>query len=166
MRRFLLLAVLAASLLPLAGPARAQVTTDQLNKLSLEALTARPAGGGGGGGYAPRRSYRPAYRRSYRAASRYYAPRHYASRYSAQGRRHYADAPRYRGRAVVRHQRGPAIRSDRALRPTYHRPTYNRPTYNRPAYHAPAYHTPARHAPAYRHPTYHRPAYHPPRRHR
>jgi hypothetical protein len=53
----------------LAPGARAQATADQLNKLSLEALTAPPARGSGGGGYAPaRRSYVP---RSY--ASRSYA---------------------------------------------------------------------------------------------
>ena len=73
MRRFLFLAVLAASLLPFTGPAQAQATADQLNKLSLEALTARPTGGGGGGGGYVRRSYRPAYHSSYRHSS--YRPR-------------------------------------------------------------------------------------------
>ena len=86
MRRFLFLALLAASLLP--GPVRAQATADQLNKLSLEALTARPAGGGGGG-YTPR-----TYHRSY-AARRYPAHSGYRS-YAA--RRFYAHGAGYRVR--------------------------------------------------------------------
>ena len=42
MRRLLLLAALLAGLLSAPGPSSAQLTTDQLNKLSLEALTAPP----------------------------------------------------------------------------------------------------------------------------
>ncbi len=42
MRRVFLLALAALSLLAVAVPGHAQITTDQLNKLSLEALTAPP----------------------------------------------------------------------------------------------------------------------------
>ena len=88
MRRFLLLVLLLASLLPIT--ARAQATADQLNRVSLEALTARPAGGGGGGyGRAPHRA----------SSYRYHGRRSYAHR----GYRHYAAGSSYRGR--VHHSR-------------------------------------------------------------
>ena len=70
MRRFLVL--LAGSLLPLPGPAHAQATADQLNRLSLEALTAPSAGGGRSGRVT---AYRSSQRRSY-SRSRYAYARH------------------------------------------------------------------------------------------
>ncbi len=45
MHRLAFLVLLAGSVLSFSGPARAQATADQLNKLSLEALTAPPPGG-------------------------------------------------------------------------------------------------------------------------
>ena len=102
MRRLLWLALLAASLLPFSGPARAQATADQLNRLSLEALTATPpgGGGGGGGGYS-RRIYRPSYHGSGRTYARVssYRGRQYGRRYARVRRyasvRHYVSARRY-----------------------------------------------------------------------
>ena len=115
MRRLLLLAILATCWLPLSRPAEAQATADQLNKLSLEALTARPAGGGGGG-YV---------RRTGRAAA-YTRPRY-------QYARRYHDAPAYRrvfrnartGRpmhlAPVAFRGRPTLRRSVSTRPTaYH----------------------------------------------
>lgn len=107
MRRFLFLALLAGCLLPPPGPARAQATADQLNKLSLEALTATPSGGGRSSGAYPSHRYYHSYaarrfRRTGVARSRYYG-------YVA--RRSYA-------------------------RPAFHRRfAYHRPVYHRPAYH-------------------------------
>jgi hypothetical protein len=131
MRRFLFLAVLAASLLPFNGPAQAQATADQLNKLSLEALTAPPAGGGGGG-YG-RRSYHPAYharyhrpyrgrsyaRLSYAHARRYHyvPPYRVALRYARGHRAVYRAHVVYRGRPVVH-------RSVRVRPAVYHRPRH------------------------------------------
>lgn len=80
---------------PLGGaPAWAQASADQLNKLSLESLTAGGSGGGGGGG-----GYRAAPHHSY-AGRHYarYAPRRGFVRYHPHGRygRHYARyAPRH-----------------------------------------------------------------------
>ena len=112
MRRLLCLALLAASLLPSCGPARAQATADQLNRLSLEALTAQPPGGGGGGGGNSRRSYRPTYHRSARSYARVserrgrsYTRRYASVRHYTTGRhyaaRHYGAAIRY---ASARHR--------------------------------------------------------------
>ena len=95
MRRLLIIVLLAASLLPGAGPVHAQATADQLNKLSLEALTAPPPRGSGGGGYA---------RRSYRSSRRSYAP--YRHSYARRGR----TRPGY-GYGSVRHRRGASRRS-------------------------------------------------------
>ena len=87
MRLILSLIVLAALLAP---GARGQVTTDQLNKLSLESLTAPPPRGSGG--YAPMRP-----RTVYRAPSRYYrAPRHYDAPRHAYHGRHLRRAPVHR----------------------------------------------------------------------
>ncbi len=129
MRRFLFLAVLAASLLPLTGPVQAQATADQLNKLSLEALTAPPAGGGGG---TVRRSYRPAYHASYRpryraSYHRAYRGRAYAS-YSHLRRFH--DVPPHR--SASRYAVHPAHVAYRG-RPVLHRSVHVRPAvYHRP----------------------------------
>jgi hypothetical protein len=79
----------------IAPGVRAQATADQLNKLSLEALTAPPArGSGGGGAYSPSARHHPAWlphrsygrgayrsygRAVYRPHDRYQAP-HYGRR--------------------------------------------------------------------------------------
>lgn len=102
MRRLLMLLLLALTLMPEAGPANAQATTDQLNRLSLEALTT-PAPGGNPGARGSYRSYssrsyyrgrarsRSAYHRSYRSRGRSY-------RHSARPHYH------RRGRAAYRHR--------------------------------------------------------------
>lgn len=97
MRRFLFLALLAGSLLPLPGPAQAQATADQLNRLSLEALTAPSAGGGRSGRATVHRSYQG---RSY-GGSRYAYARH--ARYI----RHAGGRLRYRARSSVHSGRHP-----------------------------------------------------------
>jgi hypothetical protein len=125
MRRFLFLAVLAASLLPLTGPAQAQATADQLNKLSLEALTAPPAGGGGG---TVRRSYRPAYHARYRpryhaSYRRPYRGRRYARvSYGHASRFHYVPPHRSMHAAHVAYRGRPVVHRSVRVRPAvYHR---------------------------------------------
>ena len=89
MVRFILSLALLAFLF--APGARAQATADQLNKLSLEALTAPAPPGSGGGGYG---SARHSYVRSYapHSYSHAYAPRSYAHAYARHSytRRAYA----------------------------------------------------------------------------
>ena len=104
--RTLLSLVLLACLL--APGARAQATADQLNKLSLESLTATPPRGSGSG-YAPARRY-PAPLGYHPAPRQYgaprYAPRHavpyrarrapYTAHRYAPPRRGYHPAPVHR----------------------------------------------------------------------
>ena len=101
MRRLLMSVLLLAALLP-GGPAGAQATADQLNKLSLEALTT-PAPGGNPGpryGYSPRRYSAPR-----GGGHRYgYAPRRYGRRPVASARRSYR-APQRRRYAAPAYQR-------------------------------------------------------------
>ena len=100
MRRVLMLLLVAAWLLPGAGPAAAQATSDQLNKLSLEALTAPAPGGNPGPSH-----YRPSYARSYhRSFSRpsYATPAHRSYRYAARSPTHYARA-RFATASRIRH---------------------------------------------------------------
>ena len=117
MRRFLFLALLAASLMPLPGPARAQATADQLNKLSLEALTATPAGGRSSGASASRRYYHSyaarRFRRTGMVRSRYYG--HVSRRAyvrSERGRR-----PVFHSRSVSRGRVAAAFHPRAAQRP-------------------------------------------------
>ena len=103
MRRFLILTLMAVSLLSVPVVVRAQATADQLNKLSLEALTARPSGGG----YAPSATRRAYYQpRRYRRVS--YARYHRVSyaRYHRTWRRPYVQSARYRPRYVGHAYRG------------------------------------------------------------
>ena len=88
MRLVLFLAILLAGL-PLAAPVQAQATADQLNRLSLEALTARPSGGGG----YERRSFAPRYRGAYRTRSSYRGRSYRARRYSPHYRSYARPAP-------------------------------------------------------------------------
>ena len=99
MRILLLIFLTAAWLLPDAGPLRAQATADQLNKLSLEALTTPAPGGNPGPHYGASRTYRTS-RTS--GASRRYARsgRHYAGasrRYRGSSRRYAGASRRYSG---------------------------------------------------------------------
>ena len=109
-----MLLLLAASLFAEAGPVRAQATADQLNKLSLEALTAPSAGGGGGG-----------YGRSYwgHAARRSYArsPRRAGYSRNSYGRHSYRQAPSRGYRAAVgsRHRTAARHAFGRSYRRTY-----------------------------------------------
>jgi hypothetical protein len=97
-RLLLILALLACMLAP---GARAQATADQLNKLSLEALTAPSARGSGGGGYAPaRRSYGYRSYAGHSYAHRSYASRSYARPYYA---RHYARPAWHARRSYATH---------------------------------------------------------------
>ena len=109
MRRFLFLALLAGSLLPLPGPARAQATADQLNRLSLEALTATPPGGRSSGASASRRYYRSyatrRFRRTGAVRSRYYGPAGRRSYAHAVGARRYAARPTNHGRVATVYRR-------------------------------------------------------------
>ena len=87
MRRLLILLFAAVWLMPDAGPARAQASPDQMNKLSLEALTT-PAPGGNPGSYHRRAYQRSAYRgisRRYRRSG--YGVRRTGGRYGAAYRR-------------------------------------------------------------------------------
>ncbi len=129
MRRLSILLLVAVWLLPEVGPARAQASPDQMNKLSLEALTT-PAPGGN-----PGSPGRRAYQRSfYRGLGR-------SHRRSSYGPRRYSYHPRsgYQRRGAYR-----SSRSDR--RTSYHR-SRSYPSYHgyrshrtdRPRY-VPAYH--------------------------
>ncbi len=105
MRRLLILLLLAACLMPGAGPAQAQATADQLNRLSLEALTTPAPGGNPGSSRSYRRSsyrgsgsYRSAYRRSgYRRSverrSGYRSARYHTSGYRSGT--YHTSRPRY-----------------------------------------------------------------------
>ena len=87
MRRLLILLLLAACLMPEAGPVQAQATTDQLNKLSLEALTTPAPGGNPGPSYRSR-SYRGSgTHRSGYVRSGYRRARHYGTARRGQGDR-------------------------------------------------------------------------------
>ena len=90
-RRVLMLVLLAASLLAPPHPAGAQATADQLNKLSLEALTARQPMGS----YTPRPEHRP-----YRPAGH---ARRYGSRRYGSPHRGYAGRVTHAPRFAVRH---------------------------------------------------------------
>jgi hypothetical protein len=142
-----MLLLLAVSLFAEAGPVRAQATADQLNKLSLEALTAPPAGGGGGYGrrsYRPVRSYASTGRRSYGRSSRRVSDRR--SRY---GRGHYGG---YRTAVGSRHRRAAPYAASRSYRRSYrsysHAATSHRQRSYRQARHPQARHTQARHTQA------------------
>jgi hypothetical protein len=122
-RPFLALLLIVTTALPV----RAQVTADQLNKLSLEALTAPPPhaiGGYAHGGYhqaSPRRRYaaRPSARhdRSY-AGSRRSAPSHYGATVRLATTRH-------DHRAVAAHRSGYAtVRTIRHVTPPHRRGTH------------------------------------------
>lgn len=92
MRMIISLVVLVCLLAP---GARAQATADQLNKLSLESLTATPPRGSGGGGYAP--AHRPAYHGRYASPPHRsaYSNRHFRARSRSVWRRpHHGVAPR------------------------------------------------------------------------
>ena len=87
MRRLLFLGLALATLWPLAETARAQATADQLNKLSLEALTAPSRGGGssrslprpGSGVHYAHRPVRSTYRGHRYAAPRVSSRQHHAT---------------------------------------------------------------------------------------
>ena len=138
MRRVLMLLLVAVWLLPEAGQAAAQATPDQLNRLSLEALTT-PAPGGNPGptryhrAYqrsfsrsVSRRSYATRGRRSYRYAARS-TPRHVVAARYARAR---TDRPLYAAASGARHltyrRASYTVRSTRPT-PHYHR----RPSYRR-----------------------------------
>ena len=123
MRRVLMLLLVAAWLLPGAGPAAAQATPDQLNKLSLEALTAPAPGGNPGPSH-----YHPSYARSYhRSYSRtfYATPAHRSYRFASRSATHYTRA-RYATTSRVRHvsyrRASYIVRNNRAAT-LYHRHT-------------------------------------------
>jgi hypothetical protein len=94
-RPILSLAILALWLASAGVPARAQATADQLNKLSLEALTAPPSRSAGGYAPTPHRAPARSYRSYRRATPRYRtAPRHRATRpYRYSRPRGHAAAP-------------------------------------------------------------------------
>jgi hypothetical protein len=110
MRCFVMLLLLAASLFGEAGPVRAQATADQLNKLSLEALTAPSAGGGGYGrrSYRSTRSYASSGRRSYARGYRRSNTRRgrYGGYRATAGSRHRTAVRHAFGRSYRRHYRG------------------------------------------------------------
>ncbi len=134
-RLILSLALLACLFAP---GARAQATADQLNKLSLEALTAPPPRPTGGYARAPhrwtphrwaprrsyRRYYRPAPRYHYRAAPHVWRPRYYHAvrpRYAAPHRYQYVRPHHWHARP---HVHAPIRHPSAAHRPAVHRPRY------------------------------------------
>ncbi len=127
MRRLSILLLVAVWLLPEVGPARAQASPDQMNKLSLEALTT-PAPGGNPGSPGHR-----AYQRSfYRGLSRYhrrasYGVRHYSyhARSGYQRRGSYRSSRSYYRTSYHRSRSHHSYRSHRSYRPRY-APAYHR----------------------------------------
>ena len=111
MRRLLMILLIGLCLAPDADPARAQATPDQMNKLSLEALTT-PAPGGNPGSPG-RRAYQRSFYRSIGRHSSYRRPT-----YTRRGGTRYAPRSSYR-------------------RPGYARPSYRRSGYGRPSYRRP-----------------------------
>ena len=113
MLRTLVVAALAGWL-AFGGPAQAQATADQLNKLSLESLTAPPPGGGGYRA-TPRRSHAVRANRSYAARPvRHYGygrrtarPHAYSRRQSFRHGYRIARTPRHGHASHPTHKRAP-----------------------------------------------------------
>jgi hypothetical protein len=126
-RKTLSLAVLALWLASAGVPAWAQATADQLNKLSLEALTAPPSRPAGGYAPAPRRA--SPYRGHYRAAPHsWQAPRYRAARPSFARPYRYSRPRSYsrpRGHAVP-YVRAPGVHRVSPHGPSLHPRGYNR----------------------------------------
>ena len=125
MRRVLSLAILAACLALTSpgfvnAPAHAQATADQLNKLSLEALTAPPPRGSGSGRGYSRPTGRPATQRSF---YRSYVRGHGTQRRVTSYHRLYglpaAHPPRYARAAMPSH--GHAATHHTTMRPAAYR---------------------------------------------
>ena len=135
MRRLLVLLLVAACLLPEAGPVRAQATADQLNKLSLEALTT-PAPGGNPGSY--RRS---AHRSSYRGLGRGY--RSYARHSYTRRRGGYRAVRRSYARGYSTPARGYSMRRSYHVRRDSGRRSLRRSSHGYP--HATTHHHHRRH---------------------
>ncbi len=130
MRRLSILLLVAVWLLPEVGPARAQASPDQMNKLSLEALTT-PAPGGNPGSPGRRAYQRSFYsglsryrqRSSYGARRYSYHPRSgYRRRGSYRSSRSYHQTGYHRSRSYSSHN---GSRSHRSYRPQY-APAYHR----------------------------------------
>ena len=128
MRRLLILLLLAVCLVPEAAPVQAQATADQLNKLSLEALTTPAPGGNPGptrrsyhgssyrslgyrsGGYRAAATRSSGHRRSYRSAA------HRSGGYRSFGSRHATRSLRSRGNGGYAVQGGHRARAHQGRR--------------------------------------------------